>query len=44
MHMLYASSVQEALDIAFRLKGKESKITIVPEGPKTIILNNYPGY
>ncbi|MCX7796784.1 MAG: nickel-dependent lactate racemase [bacterium] len=37
MQMLYASSIEEALDIAFRLKGKESKITIVPEGPKTII-------
>lgn len=37
MHMLYANSIQEAIDIAFSLKGSESKITIVPEGPKIII-------
>lgn len=37
MHMLHATSIQEALDIAFILKGKESKVTIIPEGPKTII-------
>jgi len=37
LHMLYAKSIQEALDMAFSLKGKQSKITVIPEGPRTIV-------
>jgi len=37
LHMLYASSIQEALDMAFSLKGKQSKITVIPEGPRIIV-------
>jgi len=37
MHMMYAKSISEALEIAFSLKGKKSKVTILPEGPRVII-------
>ncbi len=37
MHMLYASSILEAVSMASSIIGKESKIVIVPDGPKTII-------
>jgi len=36
MHLIPASSVEEALDISFRLVGAESKITAIPDGPYVV--------
>ncbi|MBO3802428.1 MAG: nickel-dependent lactate racemase [Candidatus Brockarchaeota archaeon] len=37
MHMLHASSLEEALDRAFELAGPEGKVTFLPRGPATIV-------
>ncbi len=36
MHMKPASSIEEALEIAEDITGKESKVIAVPEGPYVI--------
>jgi nickel-dependent lactate racemase len=36
MHMTPASSVEEALDLSYRLINKKSKITVIPNGPYII--------
>ena len=36
MHMIPASSPEEALEEAYRVTGKDSKIIVIPEGPYTI--------
>jgi len=38
MHMLHASTLEEALDRAFELAGPESKATFLPKGPATIVV------
>lgn len=37
MHMSYAKSLEEALDIARRQKGKDAKITLIPDGVSVIV-------
>ncbi|MFZ5969558.1 MAG: nickel-dependent lactate racemase [Bacillota bacterium] len=37
MHMEHAYTVEEALERAFQLKGKESKITVIPDGVSVIV-------
>jgi len=36
MHMRYATCLEQALDMAFELKGKDAKITVIPQGPVVI--------
>lgn len=36
MHMIPASSPEEAVEEAYRIAGKDSKIIVVPDGPYTI--------
>jgi len=37
MHMLHATTLEEALDRAFELTGRDSKVTFLPRGPATIV-------
>ena len=37
MHMTYASSLEEALEIAREIKGKDAKIAFVPDGVSVIV-------
>lgn len=37
MHMIHSNSLEEALGKAFELTGRESKVTILPRGPATIV-------
>jgi len=37
MHMLHAATLEEALDMAFKLAGPEGKVTFLPRGPATIV-------
>ncbi|HHY45722.1 MAG TPA: nickel-dependent lactate racemase [Firmicutes bacterium] len=39
MHMNHARDIQEALEMAFRMKGKDAMVTILPHGPATIVMN-----
>jgi len=36
MHMKHATCLEQALDTAFELKGKDAKITVIPQGPVVI--------
>lgn len=37
MHMQHAFTVEEALERAFQLKGKDAKITVVPDGVSVVV-------
>ena len=37
MHMKHASTFEEALNIAFEIKGKDAKITVIPDGVSVIV-------
>lgn len=36
MHMQYAPTLKEALDMAFRIKGRHAKISVIPDGVSVI--------
>lgn len=37
MHMKYASSFEEALQMAFDIKGKDAKVAVIPDGVSVIV-------
>ena len=37
MHMKHASSFEEALQMAFDIKGKDAKVAVIPDGVSVIV-------